>query len=168
MIPSRPDQSFVTYQHTVIKELKAEIARLTDQLDGTQSKSLRRSATKPMKGTGKDTRYWGLPFVFEITADNEDTIEADVPNYLYIRDDDNKGLRVPARSGYILNDGPGKISYRLNNGTSKGWSHPATLNVGQVDTFDYTDNIQIAIVEITANTDKTRFRTRFTPGFTGD
>ena len=166
MIPSRSDQSFVTYQHTVIKELKAEIAQLTEQLNGTQSKSSQ-SAIKPTKGTGKDIKCWSLPFVFEITASNENEIEADMPIYLYIRDDDNKGLRVPARSGYILNDGPGKISYRLNNGTSKGWSHPATLNVGQVDTFDYTDNIQIVVVEITADTDKTRFRTRFTPGFTG-
>ena len=162
MALSPSDKSFATYQHTVIKELKTEIAQLTEQLDQSTQ-----SAIKPTKGTG-EKGYFGLPFVFEITASNEDDIVADEPMYLQIRDDANKGLRVPARSGYILNDGPGKISYRLNNGKSKGWSHPATLKVNEFDTFEYTDNIQVVIVEITADTNKTRFRTRFTPGFIGD
>ena len=160
MPPSNSDQSFAAYQHKLIMELKEEIANLTKQLDNHSSKS-------QSIGTRASTEYWDLPYVFEITRDNEDEVEADMPISLYVRDDKNKGLRVPGRSGYIKNDGPGKLSYRLNSGSYKGWSHPATLKKGEVDTFDYNDNIHIAIVEITADTDKTRFRVRFAPGLMG-
>lgn len=152
------DQSFSAYQHQIIKELKAEVERLT---------KVGRVVPKPSTGS-KRIKYWNLPYVFEITSKNEDLIEADEPFFLYIRDDESRGLRVPGRAGYIKNDGPGTISYRLNNGSELGWSYPATLKKGEIDTFDYNDNIQIVIVEITADTDKTRFRTRFTPGFVGD
>lgn len=163
MQASGSDQSFATYQHTIIKELKAEIARLTKQQNDQTIPDIYKTTSS--KSTWKRQ---GLPFVFEITGANEEEIKADEPTYLYIQDDNNKGLGVPARNGYILNDGPGIITYRINNGSSKGWSHPATLKVGEVDIFEYTDNVQIVIVEITADTDYTRFRTKFTPGFVGD
>lgn len=153
---SQANQSYTAYQYQIIKELKDKIADLNNQIEGSAS-SKAPNDTK--------VRYWGLPYVFEITNDNKDEVEADEPIYLYIRDDDSKGLKVPAQNGYIKNDGPGNISYRLNNGSNKGWSHPATLKTGEIDTFDYHDNIQIAIVEITVDTNKTKFRTRFTPGF---
>lgn len=160
MAISQADQSFSAYQHKLIKELKAKIAKL-ESTDKVTPGTIAKKGTE-MKG------YWNLPYVFEITSDNEDDVEADEPTYLYIRDDEHRGLRVPGRNGYIKNDGPGNISYRLNNGLEKGWSHPATIKRGEIDTFDYNDNIQIVIVEITADTNKTRFRTRFTPGFVGD
>lgn len=163
MALSPADQSFAAYQHKVIKELKAEIARLnrlqSDQVIPDVHKTTSSKSTM---------RQQGLPFVFEITGANEEKIKADELTYLYVQDDDNRGLGVPARNGYILNDGPGNITYRISNGSDDGWSHPATLQVGEVDIFEYTDNVQIVIVEITADTDYTRFRTRFTPGFTGD
>lgn len=159
---SPANKVFTEYQHQVIKELKAQIASLTNQVN-TKNNS-------PIKGTSKKyiQNYWNLPYVFEITSKNENKVQADNPVFLYIRDDEHKGLRVPGRNGYIKNDGPGNLSYRLNNGSENVWSHPATLKRGEIDTFDYNDNIQIVIVEITADTNKTRFRTRFTPGFVGD
>ena len=162
MLQEPVNKSFAKYQHQIIKELNAKIVDLTEQVNA--------ASNSPGKGTrgAVKTRYWNLPYVFEVSSSNEDEIVANKPVFLYIRDDDSKGLKVPARSGYILNDGPGEISYRLNNGADDGWSHPATLKVREVDTFEYTDNIQIVTVEITADTNKTRFRTRFTPGFGGD
>lgn len=178
MISAPVTQSFTAYQHKLIQELKSQIETLTGQL--TESDALRREdqakfiemeVQKPLEavvGTERAITFQNLPFVFEVDSDNENNIEADSPFYLYIQDDDSRGLRVPGRGGYIKNDGPGDISYRLSNGSKNNWSHPATIKNGEIDTFDYTDNIQIVIVEITADTDKTWFRVRFTPGFVGD
>ena len=172
------NQSFTAYQHKLIKELKSQIEHLTGQLEESdtqrreeQARYIEQEVQKPLEavvGTEQVIRYQNLPFVFEVDSDNEDEIEANEPFYLYIQDDDSRGLRVPGRGGYIKNDGPGDISYRLSNGSKENWSHPATIKSGEIDTFDYNDNIQIVIVEITADTNKTWFRMRFTPGFVGD
>lgn len=171
-------QSFTAYQHKLIKELKSQVEQLTGQLVESdalrreeQAKFIETEVQKPLEavvGTEQVIRYQNLPFVFEVDSENEDEIEANTPVYLYVQDDDSRGLRVPGRGGYIKNDGPGDISYRLSNGSKNNWCHPATIKSGEIDTFDYTDNIQIAIVEITADTDKTWFRVRFTPGAVGD
>jgi len=178
MISTPVPQSFTAYQHKLIQELKSQVEQLTGQLAESdvlrreeQAKFIEKEVQKPLEavvGTERVIEYQNLPFVFEVDSDNEDEIEADEPFYLYIQDDDSRGLRVPGRGGYIKNDGPGDISYRLSNGSKDNWSHPATIKSGEIDTFDYTDNIQIVIVEITADTDKTWFRVRFTPGFVGD
>ena len=178
MLSNPANQNFILYQHKLIRELKGQIDELTGQL--VESDTLRRDAQasviqnemqKPLTavvGTGKETDIWNLPYVFEVDADNEEDIEANNPIFLYVQDDDSKGLRVPGRGGYIKNDGPGNISYRLSNGSRDKWSHPATIKNGELDTFDFTDNVQVVIVEITADTDKTWFRVRFTPGLVGD
>lgn len=165
--------NFAQYQYKVIQELKNTIDSLTTQLDASeklrmieQAKFIQQKKQKPLEtivATNALPQNWNLPFVFEINSDNENNIEADVPYFLYIKDDKSRGLRVPASAGYIKNDGPGKISYRLNSGDSKKWSHPATIMNGEFDVFNGTDNIEIVTIEITADTDKTRFRTRFTP-----
>ena len=172
------NQSFTVYQHKLIRELKSQVDLLTGQL--AESDTLRREAQarfiekevqKPLEavvGTGKEIQIWNLPYVFEVDSDNEDDIEAGSPIFLYVQDDDSRGLRVPGRGGYIKNDGPGNISYRLSNGSRDKWSHPAVIKNGEMDTFDFTDNVQIVIVEITADTNKTWFRVRFTPGLVGD
>lgn len=162
----------------VIKELSTKLTDLTKQLDKSdkqrqvdQAKLIEEAMKKPFESvvaTETTIEYWNLPFVFEINAENEEDILADEPYYLYVQEDDSRGLRVPGRNGYIKNDGPGNIEYRLNNGEKDSWSHPATIMSGEVDTFDISDNIKIVTVEITADTDKTRFRTRFTPGPVGD
>jgi len=172
------NQTFSMYQHKLIKELKSQVDKLTGQLSESdelqreaQARFIEKEVQKPLEtvvGTGKETVIWNLPYVFEVDSDNEDEIEAGSPYHLYVQDDDNRGLRVPGRGGYIKNDGPGNISYRLSNGSRDKWSHPATIKSGEMDTFDYTDNVQVVIVEITADTDKTWFRVRFTPGLVGD
>ena len=178
MISVPAAQSFTAYQHKLIKELKSRIELLTEQLVESdalrreeQARFIEKEVQKPLEavvGTERERVFQNLPFVFEVDKDNEDEIEEGEPLFLYIQDDDNRGLRVPGRGGYIKNDGPGDISYRLNNGSKNNWSHPATIKSGEIDTFDFNDNIQIVIVEITADTDKTWFRVRFTPGFVGD
>lgn len=162
----------------IIKELTTELVSLTKQLDKSdkqrqidQAELIEEAMNRPFESvvaTKTTIEYWNLPYVFEVNIDNEEDILAGEPFYLYVQEDDSRGLRVPGRNGYIKNDGPGNIEYRLNNGEKDSWSHPATIMSGEVDTFDISDNIQIVIVEITADTDKTRFRTRFTPGPVGD
>ena len=162
----------------IVKELTAKLTDLTKQLDKSdkqrqidQAKLIEEAMKRPFESvvaTETKVEYWNLPYVFEVNADNEEDILADEPFYLYVQEDDSRGLRVPGRNGYIKNDGPGNIVYRLNNGVKNSWSYPATIMSGEMDTFDIKDNIKIVIVEITADTDKTRFRTRFTPGPIGD
>lgn len=168
----------VSDSDTVIKNLAAKLTDLTKQLDKSdkqrqidQAKLIEEAMKRPFESvvaTETTIEYWNLPYVFEVNADNEEDILADEPFYLYVQEDDSRGLRVPGRNGYIKNDGPGNIVYRLNNGVKNSWSYPATIMSGEMDTFDIKDNIKIVIVEITADTDKTRFRTRFTPGPIGD
>jgi len=162
----------------IVKELTAKLTDLTKQLDRSdkqrqidQAKFIEEAMKRPFESvvaTETTVEYWNLPYVYEVNADNEEDILAEEPFYLYVQEDDSRGLRVPGRNGYIKNDGPGNIAYRLNNGEKDSWSHPATIMSGEMDTFDIKDNIKIVIVEITADTDKTRFRTRFTPGPVGD
>jgi len=162
----------------IIKELATKLTDLTKQLDKSdkqrqidQAKLIEEAMKKPFESvvaTETAIEFWNLPFVFEVNADNEEDILTNEPYYLYVQEDDSRGLRVPGRNGYIKNDGPGNIEYRLNNGEKDSWSHPATLMSGEVDTFDVSDNIKIVVVEITADTDKTRFRAKFTPGPVGD
>ena len=178
MISVPAAQSFTAYQHKLIVELKSQIETLTGQLAESdalrkeeQARFIKKEVQKPLEavvGTEQAITFQNLPFVFEVDSDNEDKIEADNPFYLYIQDYDSRGLRVPGRGGYIKNDGPGNISYRLSNGSRDKWSHPAVIKNGEMDTFDFTDNVQIVIVEITADTNKTWFRVRFTPGLVGD
>lgn len=178
MISIPAAQSFTAYQHKLIQELKSQIESLTGQLAESdtlrreeQARFIKKEVQKPLEavvGTEQAIVFQNLPFVFEIDSDNEDEIEANEPFFLYIQDDDSRGLRVPGRGGYIKNDGPGDISYRLSSGSKNNWSHPATIKSGEMDTFDFNDNIQIVVVEITADTDKTWFRVRFTPGLIGD
>jgi len=176
--PVIPPIKAVSNTDIIIKELTTELAGLTKQLDKSdkqrqvdQAKLIEEAMKRPFESvvaTETTIEYWNLPFVFEVNADNEEDILANEPFYLYVQDDDSRGLRVPGRNGYIKNDGPGNIEYRLNNGEKDSWSYPATIMSGEVDTFDIKDNIKIVIVEITTDTDKTRFRTRFTPGPVGD
>lgn len=175
---TQTNQTFSMYQHKLIKELKSHVDQLTVQLGEVdaqrreeQAMFIETEVRKPLEaivGTGGERELWNLPYVFEVDSNNEDEIEAGSPFYLDIQDDDSRGLRVPGRGGYIKNDGPGNISYRLSNGSRDKWSHPATIKSGEMDSFDYTDNVQIVVVEITADTDKTWFRVRFTPGLVGD
>jgi hypothetical protein len=49
------------------------------------------------------------PFERHLEYVNEGTIVANNEVYLYVQNDDNWGLKVPADSGYVKNDGPGEL-----------------------------------------------------------
>jgi multidrug efflux pump subunit AcrA (membrane-fusion protein) len=111
-----------------------------------------------------ESRLRHVPYVFEITAANRATIIKDSVYYYYVENDESRGLGSPGRSGYIKNDGPGDITYRLYDKVQDTWSYPAVIRAGEADKFEYTDNIRVNTVEIIPDSNGTMFRLRFTAG----
>lgn len=158
-------------QEDIKKELSS--ARAQTQM---QAQAAAKTVTAPETGNNPNTKYVVLssevleskyrhvPYVFEITAANRATIIKDSVYFYYIEDDESRGLGSPGRSGYIKNDGPGDITYRLYDKIQDTWSYPAVIRAGESDKFDYTDNIRVNTVEIIPDSSGTIYRMRFSSG----
>ena len=75
-----------------------------------------------------------LPFV------SEETLSANSSKELLIRTDNEQGLGVSGKTGYIRNDGPGALTFTIDDGIS-GSSLPQTLNNGEYINFRREDNV---------------------------
>jgi len=95
-----------------------------------------------------------LPYVAEGTLGANETVE------LLIRTDNEQGLGVPGRTGYIRNDGAGSLTFKIYDGIS-GSSLPQTLNNGEYINFLREDNIYFDRV-ILSSTAGCSYRAAFT------
>jgi len=144
---SQTDKAFMDYQAQIIKELKEELSELKDE-KGIEPPTKHNVYNKQSNNN--------LPYVYEITSANEDLITADEAMFLYVSNDQNRGLGTYGTKGYLKNDGPGTIEYKL--GYTNKWCFPATLKPGESHSFSKDDGIYVDTMEIVADTNKTHFR----------
>jgi len=95
-----------------------------------------------------------LPFI------DERTLAASEECYLPVQKDPVYGLRVPARSGYVKNDGPGDITIRTSDNGER-WSKAAVVKRGENFTCEHDDDVWIHSVYIVADASGAAFRSRF-------
>lgn len=112
----------------------------------------------------RNSTFRHVPYIFEVTPATKADILKDGIYFHYIEDDESRGLGSPGRSGYIKNDGPGDITYRLYNKQQDTWSYPAIIRAGEADVYEYGDNIRVNTVEIIPNSAGTMYRLRFSAG----
>ena len=98
--------------------------------------------------------YSHLSYVSEGTIDDGETI------YLYVKDDEKYGLREPADSGYLINDGPGTLSVQSSDNGER-YTRTMTVYSGEMLMWEIDDDEYIDRVKITCDTDNTKYRARF-------
>jgi len=96
-----------------------------------------------------------LPFI------DERTLIANEEIFLYVKSDNVYGLRHPANSGYVLNDGPGDLLVRSMDDNDK-WSRDSTLEPGDQLLWEIGDDVEVSIVRIVADAAGSSYRSRFT------
>ncbi len=142
---------------------KEEIKALHEQLARQQTRGNETSQEIKEHRNGQ-TEQRHVPYVFEVTTDNKSDIVKGSSYFYYIEDDESRGLGSPGRSGYIKNDGPGDITYRMYDKIQDTWSYPAVIKAGESDKFEYSDNIRVNALEVVPNSSGTMYRLRFTAG----
>ena len=100
------------------------------------------------------------PFERHLEFVDEGTLAASEERYLYIQDDDVWGLKVPADSGYIKNDGPGTITVR-NSDDGAHYSKAMTVKRGEQITWENDDDVWNNTVQIVADSSGADYRSRF-------
>ena len=100
------------------------------------------------------------PFVRHLEYVNEGTIAASAEEYLYIQDDENWGLEVPADSGYVKNDGPGVLTIR-NSDDGEHYTLEMTVKSGEQITWENDDDVWNHTVHIVADAAGALYRARF-------
>lgn len=99
-------------------------------------------------------------FVRHLEYVKEGTITASDETYLYIQDDENWGLEVPADSGYVKNDGPGVLTIR-NSDDGEHYTPEMTVNSGEQLTWENDDDVWNHTVHIVADAVGASYRSRF-------
>lgn len=152
-----------------IKTYKTQVRSLQSQVEQLQSRLTKAEAAPALtlhtdSPPAKREPHSHVPYVYEVTESNKDSVTADSEIYCYVQDDEHRGLGTPGRAGVIKNDGPGNITYRLYDKTKDRWSFPSVLRPGEAHQYDFNDNVHVSIVEIVPDSDKTMFRVQFTAG----
>jgi len=101
-----------------------------------------------------DDIYSHLSYVKEGTIDDDETV------YLYVKDDEQYGLREPADSGYLVNDGPGTLTVRSSDDGER-YTAPMTVYSGEMLVWELDDDEYVDRVYFTCDTDGTKYRARF-------
>ncbi len=100
------------------------------------------------------------PFERHLEYVEEGTIAANDEVYLYVQDDDNWGLKVPADSGYVKNDGPGELTIR-NSDDGEHYSKEMTVKSGEQLAWENDDDVWNHTVHIVADASGASYRARF-------
>ena len=100
------------------------------------------------------------PFERHLSFIDEDTLSANEEKYLYVKNDDVWGLKVPGDSGYIINDGPGTLSIR-NSDDGEHYTKVSTVKSGETLIFENDDDEWIHTVHIVADSVGASYRSRF-------
>lgn len=100
------------------------------------------------------------PFERHLEYVDEETLLASGETYLYIQDDDNWGLEVPADSGYVKNDGPGEISIR-NSDDGEHYTKEMTVKSGEQLAWEHDDDTWNHTVHLVADSSGAAYRARF-------
>jgi len=96
-----------------------------------------------------------LPFIDERTLTASQTV------YLAVQDDPVYGLRIPAQSGYVINDGPGEVTIRTSDDGAR-WSKASVIKRGENYVCEHDDDVWIHSIELTADASGAAYRARFT------
>jgi len=96
-----------------------------------------------------------LPFVDEVT------LKIAQPTELLISADADQGLGVPARSGYVINDGAGEVWFSIHDG-STGYSKAFHLYNGEYAGFAHGDIVLIDKLMLKTDVDDTVVRVLLT------
>ena len=94
---------------------------------------------------------------------NEATIVPSGKIYLYVKDDPAYGLKAPADSGYIVNDGPGTLTVR-NSDNGERYTKNMTVNIGETLVWEHEDDELIHTVFLEADGFGVNYRSRFARG----
>jgi hypothetical protein len=100
------------------------------------------------------------PFERHLEYVNEGTIEASGEVYLYVQNDENWGLKVPADSGYVKNDGPGELIIR-NSDDGEHYTPEMTVKSGENLTWENDDDVWNHTIHIVADASGASYRSRF-------
>ena len=95
-----------------------------------------------------------LPFI------DERTLVASAEVFIDVQDDPVYGLRTPAESGYVKNDGPGDITIRISDDGDR-WSRAAVIKRGENYECEHSDDVWIHSVHLIADAAGAAFRSRF-------
>lgn len=95
-----------------------------------------------------------LPFI------DERTLSASAECYLDVQNNPVYGLRTPAGSGYVKNDGPGDITVRTSDNGDR-WSKASVVKRGENYACEHDDDVWIHSVHIVADASGAAFRSRF-------
>ena len=100
------------------------------------------------------------PYERHLEYVNEGTIAANAEEYLYVQNDENWGLKVPADSGYVKNDGPGELIIR-NSDDGEHYTPEMTVKSGENLTWEHDDDVWNHTVHIVADASGASYRSRF-------
>lgn len=100
------------------------------------------------------------PFERHLSFVSEGTLVASGEVYLYVQDDETWGLKVPADSGYIINDGPGEL-YVRNSDDGEHYTPVTTLKLGDKTRFENDDDEWVHTLHIVADSAGAKYRSRF-------
>ena len=100
------------------------------------------------------------PFERHLEYVAEGTIAANEEMYLYIQNDDDWGLKVPADSGYIKNDGPGVLTVR-NSDDGEHYTPAITVKAGESVRWENDDDVWNHTIHIVADAAGALYRARF-------
>lgn len=100
------------------------------------------------------------PFERHLEFVDESTLGANEETHLYIQDDKTWGLKVPADSGYVINDGPGVLIVR-NSDDGEHYSKAMTVNSGEYLSWENDDDVWNHTVHIIADSSGASYRSRF-------
>lgn len=100
------------------------------------------------------------PFDRHLEFVDEGTLAANEETHLYIQDDKEWGLRVPADSGYIKNDGPGVLTIR-NSDDGLHYTPEITVKAGESVRWENDDDVWNHTIHIVADPAGALYRSRF-------
>ena len=100
------------------------------------------------------------PFERHLEFVDERTLAANEDVWLQVQDDENWGLKVPADSGYVTNDGPG-ILYVRNSDDGEHYTPVKTAFAGDQIIWENDDDVWNHTVHIKADATGASYRSSF-------
>ena len=100
------------------------------------------------------------PFERHLEFVQEGTIAASGEAWLEIQDDEKWGLKVPADSGYVTNDGPGEIII-MNSDDGEHYTRERTVKRGESATWENDDDVWCHTVHLVADINGADYRACF-------
>lgn len=90
----------------------------------------------------------------------EGTLAANEEVFIFVQDDPDWGLKVPADSGYVTNDGPGEIKVR-NSDDGEHYTKPRTIKNGDQAAWENDDDVWNHTVQLVADSSGASYRACF-------